>query len=186
MKQMKLMLVAVCILSAGVASAAVTSGVIKFESPLAVGVLSDWSGNVILDNGQAGLTYNQGSSLFFEFAAPSRITGFNLQASSAWGDPKITVWGISDAGVPSTAWFSAELEQGDPAIFVDRGITDTTLYKRIYLDTTTPDARIDNIGWAYGQPDPPPAPTPVPAPGALVLAGIGTCFVSWMRKRKMA
>jgi hypothetical protein len=191
MKKMRLMLLAVCLLSTSIATAAITSGVLDFEAPLAVGVLSDWSSNVEIDNGNAAPAYSTGSSMWFEFAAPSRITGFDLDHSGSWGGatPTITVWGVSGV-TPSAAWFSGDVTAAGAPISVLTG--DTVLYDRLYFNTTNLNGRIDNIAWEYGEldpepePEPEPGPTPVPAPGALVLAGIGTCFVSWMRKRKMA
>jgi hypothetical protein len=182
MKKMRLMLLAVCLLSTSIASAAVTSGVLEFDAPLAVGVLSDWSSNVEVDNGNAGPAYNTGSSMWLEFATPSRITGFDLDHSGSWGSstPTVTVWGVSGI-TPSPAWFAGDVAANAP-LSVLTG--DLTLYDRVYFNTTNLNGRIDNIAWEYGEPD--PAPTPVPAPGALILAGIGTSFVSWMRKRKLA
>jgi hypothetical protein len=201
MKQMKLMLVAVCILSASVASAAVTSGVIDFsiaegdmldpvngylDTTTGLPVLTAFSSNLDVTSGagewnQPAFYGGHSSFLQFDFATSSRITGFDLGSNS--GSPDMTVWGI--LGSVSTVLYQQDDVVG---ALVNHIITDPTAYDSIKFKATQADGKIDNISWAYGELDPPtlPAPTPVPAPGALVLAGIGTCFASWMRKRKLA
>ncbi len=189
MKKMRLMLVAVCLLSASVASAAITTGVIDFASGT-VGDYSDlsgWSANVVVTGGQGGWDtgkFFKGQNVIqFDFAQAVRFTGIDL--GSASNSPDMIVTGI--LGGVDTLLFAQDNAAGQP--LTNYPITDTTAYDSIKIQASAYDGRIDNIAYNYGEVDPipePPAPTPVPAPGALVLAGIGSCFASWMRKRKMA
>ncbi len=181
MKQMRIMLVAVCLLSASVASAAITYGVIDFSEPLAgIADLSGTSG-VSINGGEQGVWTWGDAYVQFDFAQAVRFTEIYLGSSS--NAPGMIVTGINTSG-------TAELFDGDvsgtPAAVA---LDDSVLFDSLKIRATSFYGLVDNIAYNYGEADPipePPAPTPVPAPGALVLAGIGTSLVSWMRKRKLA
>jgi hypothetical protein len=203
MNKMKFLIVAACLLSACVASAAITYDTIDFESP-SLGNLDSTAHDGLASAKYAVNYLGQGVSMDrgpgyrfytfemeFTFSEAVRFTSIDL-GTPGGNSPsynKLYVWGLGGMDESGNAIVgNAELygsESAPTAMFTwDFSDPKTYSYTGLRITSTHIGTRIDNINYNFGVKD--PDPVPVPAPGGIVLAGIGTFVASWMKKRKMA
>jgi hypothetical protein len=209
MKNVKLMLIAALFFSASVASAAITYDTIDFQSALngTNYAALDTTSNVGITGGKGYFldAYSGNNVMQFNFTEAVRFTSIDLGYVSGFTAPKMVVYGISGG--------ETQLLSINPVpVNGTYAISDTTAYDGLKITQNTYYGRIDNIVYNFGEEDPPPTPdpdplpdpdpdplpdpdpdpdpgtdpVPVPAPGAIVLAGLGTCVATWIRKHRFA
>ncbi|MCF7973089.1 MAG: hypothetical protein K9N55_04695 [Phycisphaerae bacterium] len=205
MKNAKLMLFTALLFSASMASAAITNVVIDFESALTnanYAAFDSTSGLSFLtgDFDARGTNYGYISSaapwgsnpIVISFDQQVRFDSFDLGVRTSHGSTwtgGMNIYGGSSGGDTLLASMSSGTSTSALTNYVS---TDTaTLFDSLkILYTSSPYGIFDNIAYNFGEedpiPEPEPEPVPVPTPGAIVLAGIGSCIATWIRKRNLA
>ena len=168
-------------MTTGMASAAT----IDFESALPAGVTL----TNIFDSGTYG-TLSSSSPRYIDFGGDVTFDSGDFWVSDSWpSGTTLILSGYNDVYTAGDEVFMLAYNiNTTPTTYAGSALTIDRLYITAYAPLYL---RLDNIVFSEAGAGPGPGPEPgpepaVPAPSAIILAGIGTCLASWIRKRYMA